>query len=211
VIGPEGEQLGVIPLEVALAKAAEYGLDLVEVSPMAKPPVCKIMDYGKFKYEAKKKASEAKKKQTVVKLKEAKFRPKTAEHEYKFKIRAVREFLAEGNKARITVMFRGREITHREIGQAILTRIGNELKEIAIIEQSPRLEGRLLFMILAPNPRWVQQMRAQHEKAQQQAQKQAAAQKPAPHPQRPASQPPAAQPAQPAHPPPPAHAEAPKA
>jgi translation initiation factor IF-3 len=155
---------------VALAKAAEYGLDLVEVSPMAKPPVCKIMDYGKFKYEAKKKANEAKKKQTVVKLKEVKFRPKTEEHDYNFKVKAVREFLSEGNKARITVMFRGREITHREIGQAILTRIGTELKEVAIIEQSPRLEGRLLFMILAPNPRWLQSMRAQQEKREQQQQ-----------------------------------------
>ncbi len=178
MIGPEGEQLGVLNLEVALAKAAEFGLDLVEVSPMAKPPVCKIMDYGKFKYEAKKKANEAKKKQTVVKLKEVKFRPKTEEHDYNFKVKAVREFLGEGNKARITVMFRGREITHREIGQAILTRIGNELKEIAIVEQSPRLEGRLLFMILAPNPRWVQSQRAQQEKAQQQAQKQSAAARP---------------------------------
>ena len=106
-----------IPLETALAKAQELGLDLVEVSPMAKPPVCKIMDYGKFKYETKKKASEAKKKQTVVKLKEVKFRPKTEEHDYAFKTKAIREFLAEGNKARVTVMFRGREITHREIGR----------------------------------------------------------------------------------------------
>ena len=153
---------------------------------MAKPPVCKIMDYGKFKYEAKKKASEAKKKQTVVKLKEVKFRPKTEEHDYNFKVKAVREFLAEGNKARITVMFRGREITHREIGQAILTKIGNELKEIAVIEQPPRLEGRLLFMILAPNPRWVAQMRAQKQHPP------APAHKP-PLPQRPAGQPPAPQ------------------
>jgi translation initiation factor IF-3 len=207
VIGPEGEQLGVLPLEVALAKAVEFGLDLVEVSPMAKPPVCKIMDYGKFKYEAKKKANEAKKKQTVVKLKEVKFRPKTEEHDYNFKVKAVREFLGEGNKARITVMFRGREITHREIGQAILTRIGNELKEIAIIEQSPRLEGRLLFMILAPNPRWVQQQRALHEKALQ-AQKAAPAAKP--HAPRPAAVPHAAAPAAPVSQaaPPPAHAEA---
>jgi translation initiation factor IF-3 len=203
VIGPEGEQLGVIPLEVALAKAAEYGLDLVEVSPMAKPPVCKIMDYGKFKYEAKKKASEAKKKQTVVKLKEVKFRPKTEEHDYNFKVKAVREFLAEGNKARITVMFRGREITHREIGQAILTRIGNELKEIAVIEQSPRLEGRLLFMILAPNPRWVAQMRAQKQPHPAPP----AHKPPQPLPQRPAGQPPAPQ----AHPPPAAQPAAPKA
>jgi translation initiation factor IF-3 len=127
---------------------------------MAKPPVCKIMDYGKFKYEAKKKASEAKKKQTVVKLKEVKFRPKTEEHDYGFKTKAIREFLEEGNKARCTVMFRGREITHREIGQAILSRIAQDLKDIAIVEQAPRLEGRLLFMILAPNPRWLQAQRA---------------------------------------------------
>jgi translation initiation factor IF-3 len=138
----------------------EFGLDLVEVSPMAKPPVCKIMDYGKFKYETKKKANEAKKKQTVVKLKEVKFRPKTEEHDYGFKTKAIREFLEEGNKARCTVMFRGREITHREIGQAILTRIATDLKDIAVVEQSPRLEGRLLFMILAPNPRWLQSQRS---------------------------------------------------
>ena len=133
---------------------------------MAKPPVCKIMDYGRFKYEAKKKANEAKKKQTVVKLKEVKFRPKTEQHDYDFKVKAVREFLEEGNKARITVMFRGREITHREIGQAILTRIGNELKEMAIIEQAPRMEGRLLFMILAPNPRWLQSLKSKEAAAQ---------------------------------------------
>jgi translation initiation factor IF-3 len=169
VIGPEGEQLGVLQLETALAKALEFGLDLVEVSPMAKPPVCKIMDYGKFKYETKKKANEAKKKQTVVKLKEVKFRPKTEEHDYNFKVKAVREFLEEGNKARITVMFRGREITHREIGQAILTRISVELKDIAIVESPPRLEGRLLFMILAPNPRWLQSLKAQQEKQARQA------------------------------------------
>ena len=196
VIGPEGEQLGVLTLETALAKAVEFGLDLVEVSPMAKPPVCKIMDYGKFKYEAKKKANEAKKKQTVVKLKEVKFRPKTEEHDYNFKVKAVREFLAEGNKARITVMFRGREITHREIGQAILTRISVELKEIAVVEQPPRLEGRLLFMILAPNPRWVQQMRSAEERKAAQAAAKPAAPKPA------ASAPP------PAAPPAPAPAEA---
>ena len=159
---------------MALAKAVEFGLDLVEVSPMAKPPVCKIMDYGKFKYETKKKANEAKKKQTVVKLKEVKFRPKTEEHDYNFKVKAVKEFLEEGNKARITVMFRGREITHREIGQAILTRIGVELKEQAIIEQAPRLEGRLLFMILSPNPRWLQSIKTAQEKAERQAAAQAA-------------------------------------
>jgi len=171
---------------------------------MAKPPVCKIMDYGKFKYEAKKKANEAKKKQTVVKLKEVKFRPKTEEHDYGFKTKAIREFLEEGNKARCTVMFRGREITHREIGQAILTRIGQDLKDIAVVEQAPRLEGRLLFMILAPNPRWLQSQRA----------KAPAAQVPRPPPPRPAASAgqAGASPAASVAPPAPAqHAEAPKA
>ncbi len=195
--------MGVLPLEAALAKAAEYGLDLVEVSPMAKPPVCKIMDYGKFKYEAMKKANEAKKKQTVVKLKEVKFRPKTEEHDYNFKTKAIREFLEEGNKARCTVMFRGREITHREIGQAILSRIAQDLKDIAIVEQSPRMEGRLLFMILSANPRWLQSQRAKAASAP-------AAQAPRPpRPPQSAGQPPA----QAAQPPPAAaaHAEGPKA
>ena len=149
---------------------------------MAKPPVCKIMDYGKFKYETKKKANEAKKKQTIVKLKEVKFRPKTEEHDYAFKVKAVREFLGEGNKARITVMFRGREITHREIGQAILRRIEIELKEVAVVEQPSRLEGRLLFMILAPNPRWVQSQQAKAEAAERAAKQLAKAPKPAPQP-----------------------------
>jgi translation initiation factor IF-3 len=189
VIGPEGEQLGVISLETALAKAQEFGLDLVEVSPMAKPPVCKIMDYGKFKYETKKKANEAKKKQTIVKLKEVKFRPKTEEHDYAFKTKAIREFLAEGNKARVTVMFRGREITHREIGQAILRRIETELKDIAVVEQTARLEGRLLFMILAANPRFLQQQRQQ-----QQAPGQPRAQPAAPRPGAPQARPPSSGP-----------------
>jgi translation initiation factor IF-3 len=199
VIGPEGEQLGVLTLDVALAKAVEFGLDLVEVSPMAKPPVCKIMDYGKFKYEAKKKANEAKKKQTIVKLKEVKFRPKTEEHDYNFKVKAIREFLGEGNKARVTVMFRGREITHREIGQAILNRISVELKEVALVEQTARLEGRLLFMILAPNPRWLQSQRSQSASQQPAAPRPAAA--PAASAGAAAPRPPA--PARPSGPPPP--------
>ncbi|HXN83600.1 MAG TPA: translation initiation factor IF-3 [Myxococcales bacterium] len=175
VIGPEGEQLGVLQIEAALSKAAEFGLDLVEVSPMAKPPVCKIMDYGKHKYQEKKRANEAKKKQTIVKLKEIKFRPKTEEHDYQFKVRQVREFLEEGNKARITVMFRGREITHREIGQNILKRVETDLKDIAITEQPSRLEGRLLFMIIAPNPRWLQAQKSRAEAAERAPAKQAAA------------------------------------
>jgi translation initiation factor IF-3 len=175
VIGPEGEQLGVLQLEAALAKAAEFGLDLVEVSPMAKPPVCKIMDYGKHKYQEKKRANEAKKKQTVVKLKEIKFRPKTEEHDYSFKVRQVREFLMEGNKARITVMFRGREITHREIGQNILRRVETDLKDISVVEQTARLEGRFLFMIMTANPRVLQAIKQREQAMEQKA---AAADKP---------------------------------
>ena len=173
VIGPEGEQLGVLQLEAALAKAAEFGLDLVEVSPMAKPPVCKIMDYGKHKYQEKKRANEQKKKQTVVKLKEIKFRPKTEEHDYAFKVRQVREFLMEGNKARITVMFRGREITHREIGQNILRRVETDLKDISVVEQTARLEGRFLFMILSANPRVLQAIKQREQAAEQKAAAQA--------------------------------------
>ena len=122
-VGPEGEQLGILPIEQALARAQELGMDLVEVSPMAKPPVCKIMDYGKFKYTEKKKQNEAKKKQVVVQLKEVKLRPRTEEHDYNVKIGKIREFLQEANKARVTVMFRGREITHRELGQKVLQRV----------------------------------------------------------------------------------------
>ena len=128
-------------------------MDLVEVSPMAKPPVCKIMDYGKFKYEAKKKANEARKKQAVVHLKEVKLRPKTEEHDYEFKVKNVRRFISEGDKARVTIMFRGREITHKEIGQRILSDVVNDVKDIAVIEQAPRMEGRQMFMILSPNPK----------------------------------------------------------
>jgi translation initiation factor IF-3 len=159
VVGPAAEQLGVLSIEQALEKAQEYGLDLVEVSPMAKPPVCKIMDYGKFKYEEKKKASEAKKKQVVVHLKEIKLRPKTEEHDYDFKIRNVKRFLEEGNKAKVTIMFRGREITHKELGQAILDDVTKDTKDIGVIEQAPRMEGRAMFMILAPNPKVAQRAR----------------------------------------------------
>ncbi len=154
VIGANAEQLGILTIEQALAKAAEDGFDLVEVSPMAKPPVCKIMDYGKFKYEAKKKANEAKKKQVVVHLKEIKLRPKTEDHDYDFKVKNIRRFLEEGDKARVTIMFRGREITHKDIGQKILVEVLEDLKDVAIVEQTPRMEGRQMFMILALNPKW---------------------------------------------------------
>jgi len=154
VIGPNAEQLGILSIEAALARAAEEGLDLVEVSPLSKPPVCKIMDYGKHKYVEKKKAAEARKKQAVVKLKEIKLRPKTEDHDYDFKVKNIRRFLEEGDKARVTIMFRGREITHKEIGQKILQEVLEDLKDVAIVEQTPRMEGRQMFMILALNPRW---------------------------------------------------------
>ncbi len=142
---------------------------------MAKPPVCKIMDYGKFKYEEKKKAIEAKKKQVVVHLKEVKLRPKTEEHDYEFKVRNVKRFLEEGNKAKITIMFRGREITHKELGQAILDDVSKDVKDVGVVEQTPRMEGRQMFMILAPNPKVAQRAR---DRAKQEA-AQAAASAPA--------------------------------
>ncbi|MFN0061241.1 MAG: translation initiation factor IF-3 [Myxococcaceae bacterium] len=166
VVGPNAEQLGVLLIDQALEAAQQAGLDLVEINPMAKPPVCKIMDYGKFKYEEKKRASEAKKKQVVVHLKEVKMRPKTEEHDYEFKVRNVRRFLEEGNKARVTIMFRGREITHRELGQALLDDVIKDIKDIGVVEQTPRMEGRNLFIILAPNPKVAARAR---EQARQQA------------------------------------------
>ena len=150
VIGADGAQLGVLDTSEALRIAEEGGLDLVEVSPKAMPPVCKIMDYGKFKYEEKKKASEAKKKQVVVHLKEVKLRPKTEDHDYDFKVRNVKRFLEEGNKARITIMFRGREITHPEIGRELLQRVATNLGAAANVEKQPSMEGRFMNMILAP-------------------------------------------------------------
>ena len=161
LVGSGGEQLGVVSIEQAMAKAMDEGLDLVEVNPMTKPPVCKVMDYGKFKYDEKKKQNEAKKKQVVVQLKEVKLRPRTEEHDYDVKIRKIREFLGEANKARVTVMFRGREITHRELGTAVLQKVIEDTREVAVIESAPRMEGRQMFMILAPNPKMLQRQRDQ--------------------------------------------------
>ncbi|MFY3746245.1 translation initiation factor IF-3 [Anaeromyxobacter sp. Red801] len=199
VIGAEGEQLGVLPIDQALARAQELGMDLVEVSPMAKPPVCKIMDYGRFKYLEKKKQNEAKKKQVVVQLKEVKLRPRTEEHDYDTKIKKVREFLGEANKARITVMFRGREMSHRELGQKVLQRVIEDLRDVAVIESAPRMEGRQMFMILAPNPKMLQSQRDKAKAAAAAAPAAAApaagAPAPAPAPAAPAPAPAAADPA----------------
>jgi len=186
-IGPEGEQLGILTIEQALRMAQENGMDLVEVSPLAKPPVCKIMDYGKFKYTEKRKQSEAKKKQVVVQLKEVKLRPRTEEHDYNVKIKKIREFLEEANKARVTVMFRGREITHRELGTKVLERVIADLKDTAVIESAARMEGRQMFMILAPNPRMLQ---AQRDRAKAQGAAAAAASTAAPTPAAPVATPP---------------------
>ena len=150
MIGAESEQLGVISLQEALALAESQHLDLVEVSPTAVPPVCRIMDFGKFKYQQSKKLQEAKKKQVQVQLKEVKLRPKTDEHDLQFKIKHVRRFLEEGNKAKITVVFRGREITHMELGQSALEKFVDELQDVALIEVRPKMEGRNMFIIVAP-------------------------------------------------------------
>lgn len=137
-------------LSDAMAAAESRGLDLVEVSPTANPPVCRIMDYGKFKYQQSKKLQESRKKQVQVQVKEVKVRPKTDEHDLQFKIKNVRRFLEEGNKAKITLMFRGREITHVEYAQKALDRFVDELQDIAVIEVKPKMEGRSMFMIVAP-------------------------------------------------------------
>jgi translation initiation factor IF-3 len=150
VIGSEGEHLGVVPLEEAFAIAAAQGLDLVEVSPDAEPPVCKIIDYGKFRYMQDKRGREAKKKQRVIQVKEIRMRPKTEENDYLVKSRQVRRFLEEGNKAKVSMRFRGREHEHAELGQQKLERLMLEMQDLANIEQAPQMEGRMITMVLAP-------------------------------------------------------------
>jgi translation initiation factor IF-3 len=140
----------VLPIAKALELAEQQQLDLVEVSPTAVPPVCRIMDYGKFKYQQSKKQQEAKKKQVHVEVKEIKLRPKTDEHDLMFKVKHVRRFLEGGNKAKITLVFRGREITHMDIGRAVIQRFASELEDVAVIESQPRVDGRNMFMIVAP-------------------------------------------------------------
>lgn len=150
VVGAEGEMLGVMETREALKLARERELDLVEVNPKAFPPVCKIMDFGKFKYEEARKAREAKKKQTVVELHEIKLRPKTDDHDIDFKVRKIREFISYGDKVKITVRFRGREITHPEMAQKQLDRIIELVKDVCTVESSSRMEGRTMTVLLAP-------------------------------------------------------------
>lgn len=150
MIGADGGQLGIMPPEQALRLAIEAGLDLVEVSPESNPPVCRILDYGKYRYQINKKAQEARKKQRVIQVKEVKFRPKTDEHDYEFKRNNIIRFLSRGKKVKATVIFRGRENQHRDIGYKILARIRSEVGEFGLVESEPRQEGPFLDMILAP-------------------------------------------------------------
>ena len=148
VIDPEGEQLGIMSVYDAMEKAEGFDLDLVEVAPNARPPVCRIMDYGKYKYQQKKRFSDSRKKGARVELKEIKLRPKTDEHDLMTKLRHARRFLEDNNKVKITIMFRGREITHPEIAREMLERASKELEDISEVEQSPRMEGRNMVMML---------------------------------------------------------------
>jgi translation initiation factor IF-3 len=150
LIDEKGEQVGVVDTREALQMARDRGLDLMEVSPNSQPPVCKICDYGKFKYEKKKKEHEAKKKQTVIKVKEVQLRPQTEEHDLDYKFKNVRQFLLDGDKAKITIMFRGREITYVDQGFKIMRQLADQVKDIANVEAHPKLEGKKLIMILAP-------------------------------------------------------------
>ena len=150
VIDPDGNQLGVIPTQEALKAAMEFGLDLVEVSPNANPPVCKIMDYGKYKYELTKKQQEAKKKQSTFQLKEIKIRPKTGDHDLQVKIGHIRKFLEKKDKVRVTVVFRGREITLSDRGRELLGQVAETVSDLSAVEQVPKFEGRTMIMVLAP-------------------------------------------------------------
>jgi translation initiation factor IF-3 len=150
VIGADGSQLGILPIERALELATEAHSDLVEVAPNADPPVCKIMDYGKYKYQQNKRSQEAKKKASVIQVKEVKIRPKTDDHDLEFKIRHIRRFLGQKDKAKVTMLFRGREIVYVDLGMKILDRVLEELQDEAVVEQKPKMEGRNLVMVLAP-------------------------------------------------------------
>lgn len=142
--------IGVVSLRDALLAAEDAGLDLVEVAPQAEPPVCKILDYGRFKYEAQKKANEARKKQKIIEVKEIKLRPNIDDNDYEVKMRSARRFLEEGDKVKVTMRFRGREMAHQDLGMNVLVRVRDELDELAKVEQMPKLEGRQMVMVLAP-------------------------------------------------------------
>jgi translation initiation factor IF-3 len=152
--GPENEPIGIVSIQEALRMAGDLDVDLVEIAATASPPVCRLMDYGKFKYQEQKRAAEAKSKQKVIEVKEVKFRPGTDEGDYQIKMRNLRRFIAEdGDKGKVTLRYRGREITHQEIGMRMLERIRDELADVAVVEHMPKLEGRQMIMVLAPKKR----------------------------------------------------------
>ena len=150
LVGIEGEPIGIVAIAEAMRMAEEAEIDLVEIAPTAKPPVCRLMDYGKFKYRESKKAHEAKLKQKQIQVKEVKFRPGTDEGDYKIKVRNLTRFLTEGDKTKVTLRFRGREMAHQELGMQLLKRVEADLKEVGVVEQWPKLEGRQMIMILGP-------------------------------------------------------------
>jgi len=150
LVAEDGEQLGIVPVADALRAAEEQDVDLVEIAPLANPPVCKLMDYGKFRYREQKKAHEAKLKQKQIQIKEIKFRPRTDEGDYKIKLNKLIEFLEEGDKAKVTLRFRGREMAHQEFGKRVLERVKADLEAIGVVEQFPKMEGRQMVMVIAP-------------------------------------------------------------
>jgi translation initiation factor IF-3 len=150
LVGNDGQQLGVLPLKEALRLSEEQNLDLVEVAPQAKPPVCRIMDYGKFKYEQSKKEREARKKQRVINVKEVKLRPNIEDHDFQVKLKNAQRFLADGDKVKVTLMFRGREISHSALGKDLCLKLFSAVEELALMEREPKVEGRNMIMILAP-------------------------------------------------------------
>jgi len=150
LIGVEGEQLGVVKAPDALLMAEQNDVDLVEIAPNAEPPVCRLMDYGKFKYQEQKRQAEARSKQKIIQVKEVKFRPGTDEGDYQVKLRNLRRFIEEGDKAKVTLRFRGREMAHQELGMRVLERVRDDLTELCLVEAMPKLEGRQMVMVLAP-------------------------------------------------------------
>jgi len=150
LIDQNGDNVGIVSPDSAMQMAEEVGLDLVEISPGAAPPVCKIMDFGKYKYEQQKKAAEAKKKQKIIEIKEVKFRPNIDTHDYDVKMRSVTKFLGDGDKVKVTLRFRGREMAHQELGRELLEKIAGDIEELGKVESMPKMEGRQMIMVVAP-------------------------------------------------------------
>ena len=174
VVDEAGEMLGIMTADEGRAVAREHGLDLVEVAPNSRPPVCRVMDYGKFKYELSKKGRKAKSRQHTQQIKEVKFRPKIERHDLDVKVRSARRFLSENNKVKVTMNFRGREVTHAEIGRAILLRVAESLEDVGNVETPPRMEGRHMLMLLAPKAGAAKKMAEKHEAEEKQEENESA-------------------------------------